>query len=60
MYRIEERLFSGESASQVLFRSALALARNRGLLEESPVAEIRRREFAAEVRAAREQAAAGL
>jgi glycerol-3-phosphate O-acyltransferase len=33
MYRIEERLISGESASQVMFKSALRLASNRGLLK---------------------------
>jgi glycerol-3-phosphate O-acyltransferase len=60
MYRIEERLFSGESASQVLFKSALALARNRGLLENGPVMAEGRRDFAAEIRAARALAAAGL
>ncbi|MGD2059704.1 MAG: 1-acyl-sn-glycerol-3-phosphate acyltransferase [Acidimicrobiia bacterium] len=60
MYRIEERTFSGESASQVLFKSALALARNRGLLESSDEAHSRRVEFAAEIRAARRLAAEGL
>jgi glycerol-3-phosphate O-acyltransferase len=60
MYRIEERLISGESASQVLFKSALALARNRGLLERTPDAHVRRVEFAAEVRTARQLAAAAL
>ena len=60
MYRIEERLSSGESASQVLFKSALSLARNRGLLDSEPEIASKRREFAAEVRAARDLAAAGL
>lgn len=60
MYRIEERLFSGESASQVLFKSALALARNRDLVDDSPEVARRRREFAAEVREARDLAAAGV
>jgi glycerol-3-phosphate O-acyltransferase len=60
MYRIEERLFSGESASQVLFKAALALARNRGLLEEEPDVVGRRQAFAAEVRQARDLAAVGL
>ncbi|HEU4894434.1 MAG TPA: 1-acyl-sn-glycerol-3-phosphate acyltransferase [Acidimicrobiia bacterium] len=60
MYRIEERLFSGESASQVLFKSALALARNRGLLERGDDVTEQRRAFAAEVREARDLAAAGL
>ena len=60
MYRIEERLFSGESASQVLFKSALALAGNRGLLEDSPGIGEQRRAFATEVRDARQLAAEGL
>ena len=60
MYRIEERLFSGESASQVLFKSALALARNRGLLENGDGVVEQRKAFAAEVREARDLAAAGL
>lgn len=60
MYRIEERVFSGESASQVLFKSALALARNRGLVDESPGVETRRAEFAAEMRETRDLAARGL
>ena len=60
MYRIEERVFSGESASQVLFKSALALARNRGLLEDGADVLERRKAFAAEVREARDLAAAGL
>ena len=60
MYRIEQRVFSGESSSQVLFKSALALAENRGLLEDSADMAQRRRDFAAEVRATRDLAAAGL
>jgi glycerol-3-phosphate O-acyltransferase len=60
MYRIEERVFSGESASQVLFQSALALARNRSLIDETPDVTERRAAFAAEVRAARDLAAEGL
>jgi glycerol-3-phosphate O-acyltransferase len=60
MYRIEERLFSGESASQVLFKSALALARNRGLIEDGDDVMERREAFATEVREARDLAAAGL
>jgi glycerol-3-phosphate O-acyltransferase len=60
MYRIEERLISGESASQVLFRSALSLARNKGLIDISPDIRARRAAFAAEVRTARQLAAAGL
>ena len=58
MYRIEERLISGESASQVLFKSALALAANRGLLDHG--ATDARADFAAEVREARRLAAMGL
>jgi glycerol-3-phosphate O-acyltransferase len=58
MYRIEERVFSGESASQVLFKSALALADNRGLLDEEPDLAEKRRQFAAEIRWARDLAAA--
>ena len=60
MYRIEEKAISGEAASQVLFRSALALAENRGLLDESPGVGHRRVAFAAEVRSARAHAAIGL
>ncbi len=60
MYRIEERLISGESASQVLFKSALALARNRDLIDVSNDLRARRAAFAAEVRKARRLAAAGL
>ena len=60
LYRIEERLISGESASQVLFKSALALAANRGLLEDTEEVDSRRAEFAAEIRSARDQAALGL
>ncbi len=60
MYRIEGRLISGESASQVLFKSALRLAANRGLLDESDDVRTRRARFAEEVRAARELAASGL
>ncbi|MEX0865008.1 MAG: 1-acyl-sn-glycerol-3-phosphate acyltransferase [Acidimicrobiia bacterium] len=55
MYRIEGRLISGESASQVMFRSALALAANRGLLEDDSSAA--RSAFADEVRRARALAA---
>ena len=58
MYRIEERLISGESASQVMFVSALRLASNRGLLEGG--ARDQRVAFAAEVRQIRQLAAFGL
>jgi glycerol-3-phosphate O-acyltransferase len=60
MYRIEQRLVSGESASQVLFKSALALASNRDLIEEGDGVAARRSAFAAEVRNSRALAAAGL
>jgi glycerol-3-phosphate O-acyltransferase len=60
MYRIEQKLISGESASQVLFKSALSLAANRGLIEDTPDVAERRAAFAAEVREARRLAAAGL
>ncbi len=60
MYRIEGRVISGESASQVLFKTALALAQNRELLEDSPGVISRRAEFAAEVREARALAASGI
>ncbi|MFV1962879.1 MAG: hypothetical protein ACC658_13740, partial [Acidimicrobiia bacterium] len=60
MYRIEERLFSGESASQTLFKSALALARNRDLIDDGPEVGERRSRFAAEVSEARSLAASGL
>ena len=60
MYRIEQKLISGESASQVLFKSALSLAANRGLLDDTTGVTDRRRAFAAEVREARRLAARGL
>jgi glycerol-3-phosphate O-acyltransferase len=60
MYRIEDRLISGESASQVLFKSALALAGNRDLIDDSDDVHMRRAAFAAEVRDARRLAATGL
>lgn len=60
MYRIEERLISGESANQVLFKSALALARNRDLIESGPDVAQRRVAFASEIRFARTLAASGL
>jgi glycerol-3-phosphate O-acyltransferase len=60
MYRIEQRLISGESASQVLFKSALALAANRGLIDDTEGVATRRAAFAAEVRNARTLAAVGL
>jgi glycerol-3-phosphate O-acyltransferase len=60
MYRIEGRLISGESASLVMFKSALSLADNRGLLAASGDIDDGRRQFAAEIRDARGLAAAGL
>lgn len=60
MYRIEDRLISGESASQVLFKSALLLAKNRDLVEEGPEVGMRRSAFAAEIRKARALAASGI
>ncbi|MEX2251889.1 MAG: 1-acyl-sn-glycerol-3-phosphate acyltransferase [Acidimicrobiia bacterium] len=60
MYRIEGRLISGESASLVMFKSALSLADNRDLLTGSGDIDHRRRLFAAEIREARDLAAAGL
>jgi glycerol-3-phosphate O-acyltransferase len=60
MYRIEQKLISGESASQVLFKSALSLASNRGLIQDAPGVAQSRADFAAEVREARRLAAAGL
>ena len=60
IYRIEEKLTSGESASQVLFKSAPNLAVNRELIDESPDVEERRSEFATEIRGARELAATGI
>ena len=57
MYRIEDRLISGESASQVMFKSAVALAENRGLLSRDAGVAARRRDFADEVREARRLAA---
>ncbi len=60
MYRIEGRLISGESASQVMFKSALALAENRGLLSQDAGVLDRRRAFADEVREVRALAASGL
>ena len=60
MYRIEDRLISGESASQVMFKSAVALAENRGLLSRDDGVAARRHDFADEVREARRLAASGL
>jgi glycerol-3-phosphate O-acyltransferase len=57
LYRAEARIH-GESVSQPLFVSALALARNRDLVEETPEVEALRVEFAAEVERARDLASA--
>jgi glycerol-3-phosphate O-acyltransferase len=54
LYRIEGRLIHGESVSMVVFRSALKLAENRGLLTELAG----RSEFATALREARRAAAA--
>ena len=56
-YRRDGKL-KGESVNEALFRSALALARNRGLLkDDDPEVEGRRAVFAAEVAEARKLAA---
>jgi glycerol-3-phosphate O-acyltransferase len=58
MYRIEGRVISGESASQVMFKPALSLAMNRGLVEGGSREE--RADFASEIRRVRQLAAFGL
>jgi glycerol-3-phosphate O-acyltransferase len=55
-YRRDGRV-KGESVNEALFRSALALARNRGLLQDDQGVEGRRTVFAAEVAEARDLAA---
>ena len=60
MYRIEDRLFTGESASQVLFKSALRLADNRSLLEDGEDIATARSQFADEIRKLRQLAAIGI
>ncbi|MFO7298756.1 MAG: 1-acyl-sn-glycerol-3-phosphate acyltransferase [Actinomycetes bacterium] len=55
MYRLEGRVIHGESVSQVAFRTALQLARNRGLLDDPSG----RAAFAAEMREARRAASGG-
>lgn len=57
-YRLEQRVTADESVSQVLFRSALGLARNRGLLEGPGTSHEARRDFADEVRTVRRRAQA--
>ena len=50
-YHLQRRIHSAASVSQVLFRNALQLAENRGLLDASaPDLVERRRAFAAELR----------
>lgn len=58
MYRIEDETIAGESASQVLFKSALALADNRGLLD-GPDRSALRDKFAEEISRARTLARSG-
>jgi glycerol-3-phosphate O-acyltransferase len=50
MYRIEGQDISGESLSQILFKSALSLARNQDLLDDDAGAGERRADFAEYVR----------
>lgn len=50
-YRLQQRISTDESVSQVLFSSALKLAANRGLLDvDDPDCGAQRRSFAAEIR----------
>jgi len=49
LYRLQEKIFSEEAVSQVLFKSGLKLAANRGLLTGSDLAEPRAA-FASEIR----------
>ena len=56
LYRVQEKIH-GESVSQPLFASALALAKNRDLIDASQEVAARREQFAAEVGRARELAA---
>jgi len=52
-YHLQRRIHSAASISQAIFRSALDLARNRGLLgTDGAELALRRRDFADEVRAA--------
>jgi glycerol-3-phosphate O-acyltransferase len=60
MYRIEDTTISGESASQVLFKSALRLAENRNLLDETLEVAVLRAEFAAQIRETRRIASESL
>jgi glycerol-3-phosphate O-acyltransferase len=56
MYHIEGQIGTA-SVSEPLFRSALSLARNRGLVDDGPDVAARRAVFAAEIKAARDLAA---
>jgi len=49
-YHLQRRVHSAQSISQVLFRTALRLARNRGVLENGPDLGKRRTAFAEEIR----------
>jgi glycerol-3-phosphate O-acyltransferase len=49
-YRLQRKIRSEEAISQVLFKSALALAANRRLTTPAPGLTTRRREFADEIR----------
>jgi glycerol-3-phosphate O-acyltransferase len=52
-YRLQRRIRSAESASKVLFETALRLAKNRGLLDPAtPDLPARRSAFATEIRSA--------
>ncbi len=48
-WQLQRRIASAESVSLELYKTALALARHRGLLGAGPDAEIRRAAFAAEI-----------
>ena len=50
-WRLQRRVASAESVSLELYRTALALARHRGLLEARPGVGLAREAFAAEIRA---------
>ena len=52
-YHLQRRIHSGESVSQVLFKTALELAENRGLLHsDEPELASWRRVFAEQIRSA--------
>ena len=48
-WRLQRKVASAESVSLELFKTALALARHRGLVEAGPDVGKRRQEFAAEI-----------